>query len=617
MCGIAGIIGQIETPDVETRLGAMNAAIAHRGPDNAGSLIAPGAALGHLRLSIIDLSESANQPMADASNRFIITFNGEIYNFAEVRSKLPDYPFRTDSDTETILAAFSRFGPDCLSMFNGMFAFAIWDRERREVFLARDRLGVKPLYYAISGGLLVFASEIRSILASGLVERRLSPAALRDYAMFQSVYAPLTIVEGIRQLPAGAFARFAGGDLEISPYWRPEGNPAPIEEKTAAGVRGRVRELLFRSVERRMISDVRLGAFLSGGIDSSVIVGLMAETANGPVNTFSVTFDERQYDESEHSEAVSRRFRTEHTTVRLGVKDFLEELPDALRAADSPSGDGVNTYVVSKATRAAGLKVALSGVGGDELFAGYPNFLNWLRFRNGALSKLPRPLRRLAGAAFSLSPQSKHHRMASVLAAASDDIATFYPLTRQVLSEEVVDALAPGVKRPPTIASDLEERGAAIAGFPLLSQFSIAELVGYTQNVLLKDADQFSMASALEVREPYFDFELVEYVLRIPDEFKYPLYPKSLLVESVAPMLPDSIVHRPKMGFVLPWEDWLRGDLRAFGAERMRALAERGIYSGERLMGLWRDFEKGRGGVLWSHVWHFAVLSDWLDNNGF
>jgi asparagine synthase (glutamine-hydrolysing) len=617
MCGIAGIVGRERARDVKETLSKMTGRLEHRGPDAFGEYVAEGIALGHRRLSIIDLSESANQPMSDSSNRFIITFNGEIYNYLEVRSKLSEYDFRTNSDTETILAAYSKYGSDCLSLLNGMFAFAIWDKERDELFIARDRLGVKPLYYFEGEQVFYFASEIRALLASGAVPRRVDRGALRDYLQFQSVYAPLSIVEGVRQLPAGSFGRFAANRLEIRKYWSVESDPEPITEQTESEVRSKVRDLFRKSVERRLVSDVRLGAFLSGGIDSSAVVAMMSEISPKPVSTFSVNFAEKEFDESEYAETIANKFKTEHNSIRLAARDFLDLLPEALTAADSPSGDGLNTYVVSKATRAAGLKVALSGIGGDELFAGYPNFLNWLKFRTGAVSRAPNVLKKAVGAVLAHSANSKYQRLGSLMSAGSSSIAEFYPRTRQVLSEHIVDELCGKSNDASTIASELATLSGNIGKFPLLSQFSIAELIGYTRNVLLKDADQFSMASSLEVREPFFDYQLVEYVLRIPDRYKYPTYPKRLLVDCLDPMLPDSIVHRKKMGFVLPWEDWMRGELREFCERRIELFAERAIVDPDRVRKLWRDFVRRRSGVLWSHVWHIVVLAEWLEENGF
>lgn len=617
MCGIAGIIGLRDVQSAQGKIDSMLRQLAHRGPDAEGCLVNDGVALGHRRLSIIDLSESANQPMSDPSGRYTIIYNGEIYNYREIKSKLKDYSFLTESDTEVILASYIKYGPACLSDLNGMFALAIWDANERTLFVARDRLGVKPFYYSIAGdGLMIFASEIRAILDSGLVERKVDSRGLYDYVMYHSVYSPRTIVEGIRQLPAGTFGVFSRSRLSITPYWRIEDDPAGIVTDDEKLVRRNIKDLLLSSVEMRMISDVRLGAFLSGGIDSSTVVGLMSEVSSQPVDTFSVAFDEKEFDESTYSGLIAKRFNTRHTSVKLTVEDLLDQLPEALSRMDSPSGDGLNTYVVSKATRDAGIKVALSGLGGDELFAGYPTFLLWKKVRS-RMRHVPGFMRQALGSIVARSNRSRNQRLGALLSAPDHDLATVYPLFRQVLSKRAVSDLCGGNGHKADIETFLAARSPSISGFPLLSQFSIGELLGYTQNVLLKDVDQFSMASALEVREPFFDFRLVEYVLRIPDSIKFPKYPKSLLVESVAPMLPDEIVHRKKMGFVLPWGKWLRGELSEFCEVRISALAERGILEGDQLNALWRSFTSRSGGVLWSHVWHLAVLEDWLEQNGF
>lgn len=616
MCGIAGIAGTEVNKDYTPTIRRMTEAIGHRGPDAEGYFIENGIALGHRRLSIIDLSAAANQPIFDQNERYSLILNGEIYNFREVRAELKEFKFRTESDTEVILAAYAKYGPNCLQYLNGMFAFAIWDTQLKELFFARDRLGVKPLYYAITGsGNLIFASEIRSILASDLVPKKLSTTGLNEYLMYQSVYSPNTIVEGIQQLKSGHYAVYKDGKFSPHKYWGITDDFNCHISKDVSEVKRSVRELLTASVERRMISDVRLGAFLSGGIDSSAVVGLMAEISDEPIDTFSVAFDDKDFDESRYSDLVAKRFNTRHTSVRLSPEAFLEELPNALAATDAPSGDGINTYVVSKATRAAGIKVALSGLGGDELFAGYPNFIRWLKLQNGTLSYVPTALRQTAGRALALSPYSKHQRGADLLNAPSLSIADIYPMFRQVMSQQFADSFVAYGNGRPGIRSTLDEHAHAIGAFPLLSQFSIAEIIGYTQNVLLRDTDQYSMASALEVREPFFDYKLIEYVLRIPDEFKYPRFPKSLLVESLHPLLPDEIVHRKKMGFVLPWEKWMKNDLFLLCESRISSLSSRSIIDSERLSSHWKAFQEGK--VAWSQVWHLVVLADWLDANGF
>jgi len=617
MCGIAGIIGLRDKGDATTKIKRLANTLAHRGPDAEGFFIDDRVALAHRRLSIIDLSETANQPLFDVTGRYCIILNGEIYNYREVKSSFSEYPFRTESDTEVVLAAYVEHGTDCLSLFNGMFALAIWDSERRELFVARDRLGVKPLYYSqTADGVFVFASEIRAILDSELIPRHLSKNGLYEYLMYQSVYSPRTIVENIFQLPAGEFGLFRDSKFEKWPFWQIDKTTAYVDIDESE-VKKNVKELLLRSVERRMVSDVRLGAFLSGGIDSSAVVALMSEVSEQPIDTFSVFFGEREFDESRYSNLIAQKYNTRHTGVVITPGDLLAELPSALKAVDSPSGDGINTYVVSKATKRSGLKVALSGLGGDELFAGYPNFLRWLKLKKGIFPKIPTTMRKSLAFALSASKRSKAHRSADILRAEGSDISDIYSVLRQVMSKKIVDDLSMFDKSDNDVEDLLRERASSIDGFPLFSQFTIAELLGYTQNVLLKDTDQFSMASALEVREPFFDYELVEYVLRIPDKIKFPKYPKSLLVESIAPMLPDEIVHRKKMGFVFPWEKWMRNELKVFCRSSLGNLAERGIVDGGKLMSKWDSFLNYRDGVLSSHLWHMVVLSAWLDNNGF
>ena len=618
MCGIAGIIGLRDTETARAKIRRMSQSLSHRGPDAEGFFVDEGIAFGHRRLSIIDLSETANQPLSDSTNRYSIILNGEIYNYQEVKRSLPEYPFATESDTEAVIAAFAKYGTDCLSLLNGMFAFAIWDKERREMFVARDRLGVKPLYYSQTpDGVFVFASEIRAILNSELVPRKLNKDGLYDYVMYQSVYAPQTIVENIYQLPAGEFGLFSNAKFEKRAYWRIEENDFAETFDDEKHVKKNVKELLLRSVERRMISDVRLGAFLSGGIDSSAVVGLMSEISAQPIDTFSVTFADKEFDESSYSELIAGKFNTRHTSVCLKPEDFLAELPNALNATDSPSGDGINTYIVSKAAKQSGITVALSGLGGDELFAGYPNFIKWTKTQNGFLQKVPRSLRKSLASSLAFSSNSKRQRIADVINADKLNLSGIYPMFRQVMSQRAVNEMCRNGHHKINIQRILDEKESAIEKFPLLSRFSIAEMLGYTQNVLLKDTDQFSMASALEVREPFFDYKLVEYVLQIPDRLKYPKFPKRLLVEAISPMLPDEIVHRKKMGFVLPWEKWMRNELKEFCQTRIEALAGRGILDPDRLRFQWNSFLKGSNGVIWSQLWHLVVLAEWIETNRF
>jgi asparagine synthase (glutamine-hydrolysing) len=607
----------------------MTTAMAHRGPDADGFFVEGEIALGHRRLSIIDLSTAANQPFADNSGRYVMVFNGEMYNFQEVRSLIGDYDFRTSSDTEVLIAAYTKWGPDCIRLFRGMFAFAVWDRQEKELFIARDRMGVKPLYLYAGEDRFLFASEIRSILSTGMVRRRLDPAALVDYLGWQSVSYPHTTIEGVRQLEAGSWMKIRKGHSEQRRYWDVTDVRYDIDFYDEGSVKKKIRELMLQSVGRRLVSDVPVGAFLSGGVDSSAVVGLMAEAGGARPNTFNVAFNEEEYDESPYAEIIAKKFNTNHTRLLIKPGLFLEELENALDAMDIPSGDGINSYVVSKSIRQSGMTVALSGVGGDELFAGYPFFEQYLQLQSRkALWNIPGPLRRLA--AGFLGGGGKKGRMAQLLRLPSVSIDQAYPIFRQINSPAQIHeflrlsgngssaaGVSPGSGHAVSgVGAELSARAAQLARLPLLSQVSAAEYLGYTQHTLLKDTDQMSMAVSLEVREPFFDQDLVEYVLAIPDRIKRPTYPKSLLVESLKPMLPDEIVFRKKQGFLFPWNIWLKNELRSFCDKHIRNMADRSFVNGGALTAYWQRFLKGDPNTRWSEVWLFIVLEYWLEKNG-
>jgi len=630
MCGIAGYIAIKNNTAEESIIRQMTAHMAHRGPD-AGSCFLDGeVALGHRRLSIIDLSTSANQPFTDVSGRYTMVFNGEIYNYAEVKSLLPDYPFCTTSDTEALLAAYAKWGPDCIGYLRGMFAFAIFDRRDRSVFLARDRMGVKPLYYYQDDSCFMFASEVRSILSSGKVRRRVDQRALLDYFSYQSVTSPDSLIEQVRQLEAGTWMLFSGGRCTVRRYWDmtdirrggdgidsgPAGAAIDMDDEVA--VKKNIRQLMLQSVGRRLVSDVPVGAFLSGGIDSSVVVALMAEAGDDRPNTFNISFEEKEYDESYYAELIAKKYNTRHTRLRLRPDDFLEQLTNALDAMDTPSGDGVNTYVVSKAIRESGMTVALSGVGGDELFAGYPFFDQYLQLRaKDWIWKIPGAVRRGMTAMMPDGiSRGRSGRILQLLSAPSSSIDQLYSVGRQILSPRLMSQLTNLPEEMATTLHDqLSDLSSGLERMPLLSQVSVAEYMGYTQQTLLKDTDQMSMAVSLEVREPFFDQDLVEFVLAIPDKWKKPVYPKSLLVESMKPLLPDEIVFRKKQGFLFPWEVWLRNELRSFCEKHIDSASQRSFINGQKLKDYWRRFLSGDKDVRWAEIWLFVVLEYWLSKN--
>lgn len=616
MCGIAGIVRFRTSSSGWGHLEHMANAMQHRGPDAAGYYNNGAVTLAHRRLSIIDLSEEANQPMADHSGRYHIVFNGEIYNFREVKQQLPDYPYQTKGDTEVILAAYTRWGSACLEKLDGMFALAIWDEQQQELFMARDRLGVKPLYYYHCEEGLVFASEIRALLASGVVPKTINTAAVTEFLQFQSVGHPHTIIKDIWSLEAGSYMIAGKGGLSNNKYWQvvPGKTAFDFQDETATGKQ--VYDLLQRSVERRLISDVPLGAFLSGGIDSSAIVGLMASVSSGPVNTFNIGFQEKDFDESEYASLIAKKFNTRHHAITLKPTSFLDELVPALDAMDTPSGDGVNSYVVSKAIRESGITVALSGVGGDELFAGYPIFKQYLQLKKYQSAwPLTGAGRRLL-AALLPGKDSKNDRYRQLLKARGCDITQFYPVFRQILTPAMIRSVSSlPVPAIPGITKELQQLGKRLEQLPLMSQVSVAEYLGYTQHTLLKDMDQMSMAVSLEVREPFFDHHLVEFVLQIPDNLKYPVYPKKLLVASLGDLLPPEIVHRRKQGFLFPWKDWMKKELADFCDQHIRSVCERDFIKSDILQSEWKKFRANDPSVRWLEIWLFVILDYWLQKN--
>jgi asparagine synthase (glutamine-hydrolysing) len=619
MCGITGLLEFNSSPSDDLIIRKMTRALAHRGPDAEGIWTEDEIAVGHCRLSIIDLSAAANQPFPDNSGRYIIVFNGEVYNYNEVKAQLHGYAFKTTSDTEAIIAAYAKWGVHCVNYFKGMFAFAIWDREQKELFIARDRLGVKPLYYHIDDKHLIFASEVRAILASGLVRKKLDKHALTEYFTYQSVTSPLSLIEDIRQLEAGCYLTLKKRQLTINRYWKVSNCAVSNDYGNEAIIKKNIFQLLGKSVERRLVSDVPVAAFLSGGIDSGVVVGLMAEYCKVKPATFNISFSEEAYDESKYAETVSRKFNTEHRRIDLSPETMLDQLEMALSALDTPSGDGINSYVVSKAIRKEGIKVALSGIGGDELFAGYPVFDQYKKLHaQSRLWKHSALLRKLAAALLPRNGFSnKTLRLKQLLNVPVPDIAHVYPLLRQMLPPVQQKQLLRLNSSQKTMLEDmLLDNLEGLNSLPVLSQVTAAEYYGYTQNTLLKDTDQMSMAVALEVREPFFDSDLIEYVIGIPDQFKEPVYPKSLLVESVKPLLPDEVVFRKKQGFVFPWELWMKNELYSFCDQHISRMAERDFIHAEALRHFWKRFLSNQPGIRWMDIWLFVVLEYWLEKNG-
>jgi asparagine synthase (glutamine-hydrolysing) len=647
MCGIVGILarGAVVDPDVLDR---ATRSLAHRGPDDEGTVIVRESApepvevgLGNRRLAILDLSPLGHQPMQDPETRNWIVHNGEVYNFREVRAKLEreGVEFRSQSDTEVVLKAYGRWGERCVGEFRGMFAFAIWDAQRKRLFVARDPMGIKPLYYFQSERHFLFASELRTLLGTGLVPRKMDAVGLESYLAFGSVYEPATLIEGVRMLGPGCWLTWERGKVEIQTYWDWAGQSA------AGGVGGdgghqtpdaasrvsteEIHARIDESVRMQLVSDVPVGVFLSGGIDSSALVGILRRSGV-QASTFSIVFREAEFSEAEHSRAVAECFKTDHHEITVSQEDVFAALPAAVGAMDQPTMDGVNTFFVSQQARAAGVKVALSGLGGDELFAGYSNFRSVPRMERFSQwwGHVPAGVRGAAAGAFtSLRAESDQNRKLAALVRENGRLVHPYFLARMLFTPEQRDALttstigrgrdgaspvstAEGMTR---LTTSLEEQLDRTRDLDAVNRVSYLEARCYMLNTLLRDSDFMSMAHGLEVRVPLIDHRLAEDALAVPGGWKLSAdTPKPLLVGALRGALPDSIVHRSKRGFTLPFERWVREGLRdevEASIQRIEAGAIGGRINGVAARRVWSDFL--RGATSWTRPWSLFVLERW------
>jgi len=641
MCGICGVIGNPSKEESEAIVRRMLAAIVHRGPDEEGVFLAPRVAAGTRRLSIIDLA-GGSQPVWNEAKTLAIVFNGEIYNFRDLRRELESrgHRFRTNSDTEVVVHAYEAWGPQSLDRLRGMFAFAIIEMPEgptgraTQVFIARDPLGIKPLYYAMAEGTFLFASEIRALLASGCVAARLSHEAVPSYLLFGSVSEPTSLVEGVASLPPGQSLTIPIGERlrlpEPVPNWDfgPRAASKTVEGRAPLDHSGspaeRIRALLEDAVLSHLIADVPVGVFLSSGLDSTAIAALASRAQKG-IHTFTVAFPDAEFSEAEIARRTAKRLGSEHSELTLTHQDMLARLDEGVAAFDQPSMDGINTYFVSWAARQAGLKVALSGLGGDELFGGYTSFRATTHIAR--LSKIaqytPRQVRSIAAAALEASgafPGSPDQfRKAS--AAWLDPALLPHPyfFTRALFTPQTV-ARATRKDSASWHAMEwwrwLDSAAREAHSMDRFTGTSWLELRSYLVNTLLRDTDAMSMRHSLEVRVPFLDRPLVEYVLSLPESAKRSrVRPKALLIEALGDLLPQEIVTQRKRTFTFPWDKWLRGELgkrvAAGLADWSPALASQ--IDGAFAQTVWQNFQGGR--TTWSRPWSLYVLNEWVKRN--
>lgn len=622
MCGICGI-AQVDAPIVSATVHQMCAAMIHRGPDEDGFLFNGQVGLGMRRLKIVDLS-TGSQPIYNESGQVGVMFNGEIYNYQDLRRQLESqgHIFHTSGDTETLVHAYEQHGLAFVEMLNGMFTFALWDGER--LVLARDRAGQKPLFYhRKANGDLIFASELKVLLASGMVERRVNQAVLYDYLSTQYVMGTDTIIEGVYQLPAGHYAVWENGEWTVSAYWQP--HYIPKHEANTAELITQTRDTVTAAVERHLMSDVPLGAYLSGGVDSSIVVALMAQLAGGQVKTFSIGFDVASYSETDHARRIAEQFNTEHHEFIVSQQQVTDVLESVVFAADQPLADTslMATYLLAKLTREH-VTVALTGDGGDEAFGGYTRYTLDRLLRLYRL--VPRPIRlqlipylaqylpenpdiptdrNIVTGVKRLAQASSTSHKASILAWGS-----FFT------ESEKHDLLTPDLLNTVnghTTADKLAEWYDRAHADNHLDRTLSADFVTYLQDDLLVKADRMSMAHSLETRAPFLDNAVLDFALRLPPSSKLQgRSQKVILRQAFADLLPAENTNRVKRGFGMPVASWLRGHMQHYVREVMLdpTTLARGYFRADAVQRLLDDHTAGRADYG-QRIWALLVLELW------
>jgi asparagine synthase (glutamine-hydrolysing) len=629
----------------EARVRAMAAAMLHRGPDEAGFLAndsrSPGTALGMRRLSIIDLP-GGHQPIWNETHTVCVVFNGELYNYREIRQRLTlaGHVFSTQSDTEILVHGWEEWGEDLLPELRGMFAVALLDLRNHFatvplLFLARDPLGIKPLYYAQTPDGFCFASELRAILASGSVPRKISPDALTSYLLFGSVSEPVTLVETVFSIPPGHRLLLHLPDRRriprSRPWWDPSRAPAALDLRRPRDFDSAAKALstfLGDSVRAHLVADVPVGLFLSSGLDSSAIAALAGRAQRG-IQSFTLSFPDTLYDEAPLARLVSERTGTLHTEIPLHGPDMLARLGESIAALDQPSMDGINTYFVSWAARQVGLKVALSGLGGDELFAGYPTFTDTPKLARLEMagSFLPRPFRRVSSpllkTMFGSGSSPDAAKKISDAWLMPEVLPHPYFFTRLLFPPSDLPRLTAPHFRNTSIAQDgasfdptwlawLQRSSDQARAMQPVAGISWLEMRNYMASTLLRDTDSVSMARSLEVRVPFLDTPLVEFMCALPDVARgQPGQKKALLRKALESILPAEILQQKKRTFTLPWEDWLRGPLQAKLKSSFENIAP-SLAPHLHAAGVgwvWDNFLRGQ--TTWSRPWSLYVLNEW------
>lgn len=628
MCGIAGVLAPLPPDEVRRRVRAMLEAQVHRGPDDEGIAVVvqpkTTLGLGSRRLAILDLSPQGHQPMHHSQTGDVLVYNGEIYNSPELRAELEarGHAFQGHSDTEVLLRAYECWGVDCFDRLRGMFAVSLWDARRKRVVLARDHVGIKPLYYArTSTGALVWASEVRAALASGLLPFRVDRRALMGYLAFGAAQEPLTIVEGLRMLAPGTLVELDTAGRESSPraYWvlpRPESGPV------AGDVVERGRMLLRTAVKRHLLSDVPLGVFLSSGLDSTAVAGLAHRAGDG-VHTFTVSFpDDVNLDEGPRAQDIARRLGTTHHERRVDRQTALGWTQSFLERMDQPTMDGLNAYMVARAVRDEGIVVALSGQGGDEVFGGYRSFFGvrrWRRRLRIASWLAPSARARLAYLAASPLNRVVREKLADMARVGDDFTGLFFQHRRLFSSRDLATLCPDGTPEglDATLVPEEARPSRHLIPGDAAASVRLLEMDFYLRNTLLRDGDVFGMANSMEVRVPFLDRDVVDWALRLPGRVFLPGTRSKPLLRAICREYYDPAQLRmSKRGFTPPLSIWMRGPLQDLVTSSLRRLEHTGLLRRAGLELVARAFAAEPDSAAWSRLWALVALGVWLERAG-
>jgi asparagine synthase (glutamine-hydrolysing) len=621
MCGIAGIVGDTSAETLLPAAQNMAAAMRHRGPDSCGVISSGGCLLANTRLAILDLSERGRQPMSNAARTVWITYNGETYNASELRQDLIErgYSFQSTTDTEVVLHLYEEFGDGCVQRMRGMFALAIWDAQAHKLLLARDRLGIKPLYFARQNGGLIFASELKCLLASGLIARRINPQALRVYLQLGHVPPPWTMIDGVVPLPPGHVATWQDGAWNVWAYWALDACRHPNKGPTAADLDEQLGDVLLEAMQRHLISDVPIALFLSGGVDSACLGALARSAGMENVTAMTIGFSEREFDETSLSRQTARALGLPFRPALLSSERVAAGVDACIWAMDEPSVDGVNSYWISKIAAEQGFKVALSGQGGDELFGGYTSWKWFEHFERIATWTCRLPL--VFGHIFDHAQWPYRWRKLSYLFGDGDAfLASQMAVKVLFLESDLARLLTPPLAECHTSGNAREYLRNCASHLGRRDQremLGLMDICTHLQPRLLRDLDAMSMAHSLEVRPVFLDDRIVEFVLSMPGPVRGG--PKELLLQGMRRFMPGDLLadlkSRAKRTFTFPFARWLAHDLKPALAEAFspRRLREGGILEPEAVGRIWERFQRSPRAVGWSRIWNLFVLARWCE----